>query len=135
MRTSQIRLIYVLSVLQAIISMANSIINRDNMQMTGPKLIKYRKKFPPSIAFLKHFTLRASEVIHRIGILSLIWTVCGGVAFSVVFGFEMFCIFILIVIDTEERNRLDMFQSVIVMTGDLVFDEEIESDELCCHPS
>eukprot|EP01083_Nonionella_stella_P267589 903975_1 len=56
MRTNEkIKIIYVISVCQSILSMTNSIINTDNTQMTSPAFKEYKKKLPPSCKFAQHF--------------------------------------------------------------------------------
>ena len=73
--------ISIASIIQSIISMTNSIIKNDNVYMTLPKYKKYKKRFPPSWSFIKHLLARSSEVIYRIGLLALFWSVC--ILFSV----------------------------------------------------
>eukprot|EP01084_Bolivina_argentea_P251735 422336_1 len=137
MRTSQIEIIYALSVFQSILSMTNSIINNDNTQMTSLTFQRYKKKFPPSIKFCQHFFIRASEVIYRIGLLSLIWTVCGGISFAVIISYELF-VLLLMKIHSDmvgiNLSGLSMFQALIVMPSDLVFQETLTEpfSEICC---
>ena len=55
--------------------MANSMLNSDNTYMNRPKFKKHRKRFPPTLEFLSHATVRLAEIASRIGILwwSCIW--------------------------------------------------------------
>merc|ERR1712129_267603 len=75
--------------------MTNSIINNDNTLMGEEKYKIYKQKFPPSIPFLKHALFRLSEVIYRIGLFALFWTVCGGLPFGVLLAFELLILFFL----------------------------------------
>eukprot|EP01084_Bolivina_argentea_P262720 444407_1 len=68
--------------------MTNSVLNHDGTQMQHEKYKKYKQRLPPSIPFLGHALSRFSEIVYRIGLLSLVWTVCGGFAFSIVLGIE-----------------------------------------------
>ena len=69
-------IISVASIIQSIISMTNSILKNDNVYMTVPKFKKYKKRLPPSWPFIKHLIARLSEVIYRIGLFALFWSVC-----------------------------------------------------------
>eukprot|EP01084_Bolivina_argentea_P030231 56047_1 len=88
-------IISILSIVQSVISMANSILNSDNMYMNATKYKKHLQRLPPTIPFLKHALCRISEVVYRIGLLSLLWVVCGGTVFGIVAGFELLLILIL----------------------------------------
>eukprot|EP01084_Bolivina_argentea_P063420 115798_1 len=70
--------------------MANAIINHDYTRMQHPKFSKYKKRFPPTLDSVKHSLIRLAEVTYRIGLLSLVWTVCGGSIFSIVMLYELF---------------------------------------------
>eukprot|EP01083_Nonionella_stella_P062840 163368_1 len=138
MRTNEkIKIIYVISVCQSILSMTNSIINTDNTQMTSPAFKEYKKKLPPSCKFAQHFCIRASEVIYRIGLLSLIWNACGGVPFAVIIGYEC-CVLFLMKVHSDSvggsMTGLQIFQALIVMPSDLVFNEGLVEpfNEICC---
>eukprot|EP01084_Bolivina_argentea_P132880 234491_1 len=48
---------------------------------------------PPSWRCIQHSLCRVAEVTYRIGLLSLFWTVCGGLLFSIMMGVEI-CIVI-----------------------------------------
>eukprot|EP01083_Nonionella_stella_P263811 895714_1 len=52
--TSNIRPIFILSIIQSVISMTNSIINNDYTQMQDDKWKRYKKRFPPTFEFFKH---------------------------------------------------------------------------------
>eukprot|EP01084_Bolivina_argentea_P132876 234483_1 len=82
-------IISILSILQSIISMTNSVLKNDNVYMAAPKWKKYKERLPPSLPFLKHALCRLSEVVHRIGLLALFWSVCGGIAFAVLICIEL----------------------------------------------
>eukprot|EP01083_Nonionella_stella_P301332 1033156_1 len=84
--------IFIVSIVQSIISMANSILNNDYTRMKEDKWAKYKQRLPPTFEFFKHAICRLSEIIYRIGLLALFWTVCGGMAFTVLIGIELFLI-------------------------------------------
>ena len=67
--------ISIASILQSMISMTNSILKNDNVYVTLPKYEKYKKRFPPTWSFIKHLLARLSEVVYRIGLLALFWSV------------------------------------------------------------
>ena len=79
-RTGIIKPIFILSVMQSLLSLTNSMINSDNSYMTDNKKWKnYKKRFPiPHYNFLRHFLFRFAEISARIGLLALFWTVVGG---------------------------------------------------------
>eukprot|EP01083_Nonionella_stella_P083969 232281_1 len=83
------QIIFIVSIVQSIISMTNSILNNDYTMMKEDKWDKYKKRFPPSFEFVKHATCRISEIIYRIGLLALFWTVCEGMAFAILIGVEL----------------------------------------------
>eukprot|EP01084_Bolivina_argentea_P243937 408789_1 len=135
--------ISLLSIFQSIVSMTNSIVKNDNIYMNTPKWKKHKQRLPPTIKFLKHAFCRLSEVLYRIALLSLFWTVCGGKAFSVILGTELFCVFALTVL--EKRLRLmrqesvtslsveDMFlrvQMLVVLPSEMVFAAPVTIDEI-----
>ena len=86
--------IVIISILQSIISMTNSMLNADSSYMVRDKFSKYKKKFPPSIEFISHLLLRLSEITYRIMLAAIFWTVVGGLPFGIVFGFE--CLLVVI---------------------------------------
>ena len=91
-------IVFFLSISQSIISMTNSILKEDNIRgMQGQKWKKYKKRLPPTKKFFKHFLSRLSQVISRIFVLSLFWTVVGGMGFGILMIFELFfalCVFL-----------------------------------------
>eukprot|EP01083_Nonionella_stella_P270703 916819_1 len=93
MRVSQVgtdQIIFYMSIVQSIVSMANSILKNDYTRvMQDDKWTNYKQGCPPTFAFLKHALCRVSEVIYRIGLLALLWTVCEGMAFAVLIGVEL----------------------------------------------
>eukprot|EP01084_Bolivina_argentea_P205747 351427_1 len=113
--------ISVLSIFQSIVSMTNSILKNDNTLMGQLKWKSYKQRLPPTIGFLKHAFCRLSEVIYRIGLLALFWTVCGGAAFGVLLGFEAL---LLLGYSMVQENKKDssVFWS---------FWKEISVDEWC----
>eukprot|EP01083_Nonionella_stella_P114991 340466_1 len=88
-RISSIEWIFMLSIFQSIVSMTNSILNNDHTQMQDAKWDKYKKRLPPTIHCLKHSVFRLCEVLHRIGLLALLWTVCGGEVYVVFLAIEL----------------------------------------------
>ena len=90
MRTESFEAIFIISIIQSIISMSNSMLNEDNAYMTHPQWKSYKKRFPiPHFNFLKHWLFRALEITSRIFIFALFWTVVGGLSFSILLGFEV----------------------------------------------
>ena len=62
MRTSQIEPIFVLSIVQSIISMTNSNINQDFTRMQEEKWKENKQRLPTSPKFMKHAVCRLSEI-------------------------------------------------------------------------
>eukprot|EP01083_Nonionella_stella_P090536 252901_1 len=81
--------IFIVSIIQSIVSMTNSILNNDHTMMKEDKWKEYKQRLPPSFKFLKHAICRISEIVYRIGLLALFWTVCEGRAFAVLLGIEL----------------------------------------------
>eukprot|EP01083_Nonionella_stella_P176538 617932_1 len=81
--------IAIASIVQSVISMTNSILKNDNVYMNLPKWKRHKQRLPPTMPFLKHMLSRLSEIICRIGLFCLFWTVCGGKAFSVLLSLEI----------------------------------------------
>eukprot|EP01083_Nonionella_stella_P074232 201298_1 len=105
-----IRPIFIISIIQSIISMTNSILNNDYTQMQEDKWKRHKQRLPPTWECFKHALSRLSEVIYRIGLLSLFWTVCGGELFS-----------IMMVIDLVQIiGRSLLFPSSIDELGDMI---------------
>eukprot|EP01084_Bolivina_argentea_P151128 263820_1 len=92
MRTSNLQIIFVISICQSIISMTNSILNNDYTQMQDEKFKAYKQRLPPTSECFKHALSRLCEVTYRIGLLALFWTVCGGFAFCILLGIEFLII-------------------------------------------
>eukprot|EP01083_Nonionella_stella_P083067 229502_1 len=88
-------IIFIISIVQSMVSMSNSILNNDYTRMQDEfdgEWAKYKQRLPPSFEFFKHAICRLSEIIHRIGLLALFWTVCEGRAFAVLLVVELFFI-------------------------------------------
>merc|ERR1712048_1365639 len=105
--SKELLIISCLSIFQSILSMTNSIIKNDNLYMDVPKFKKHKKRLPPTWEFTKHAICRLSEVFYRIALLSLIWTVCGGTPFSILFGVEVFFILSLIWYELRDTASFD----------------------------
>eukprot|EP01083_Nonionella_stella_P143024 443630_1 len=69
--------IFIVSIIQSVISMTNSILNNDYTQMQKDKWKRHKQRLPPTWECFKHALSRLSEVAYRIGLLSLFWCVCG----------------------------------------------------------
>eukprot|EP01083_Nonionella_stella_P005895 17018_1 len=91
MRTSQFEPIFFISILQSIASMTNSMLNNDYTLMVDDKWKNYKKRcLPgPTIEFCRHALSRFAEIVYRIGLLSLIWVVCGGETFVAIMAIEV----------------------------------------------
>eukprot|EP01083_Nonionella_stella_P147989 467791_1 len=59
------QIIFIISIVQSVISMTNSILNNDYTMMKDDKWAKYKQRLPPSFEFFKHAICRLSEIIHR----------------------------------------------------------------------
>ena len=74
-----------------------------------------------------HAICRLSEVIYRISLLSLFWTVCGGEAFAVLMAVEFLtlCFFVCGYDLTHDGLTMDdaylRFQQLIIMPSELVY--------------
>lgn len=114
-------LIYIFSIFQSLISITNSTINADNMYMSNIRYKEYKKRFPPTFSFLKHFLFRACEASYRILLFSIFWTVVGGEWFMLM----LCCEFLFpIVYSTVERDITVFFLSLntlVLMPPELVF--------------
>eukprot|EP01084_Bolivina_argentea_P310382 537086_1 len=124
-------IISTLSIIQSIISMTNSILNNDNIYMNVPKWKKHKQRLPPTVQFFKQALSRLSEVISRIGLFALFWTVCEGTAFGVLLAVELSFIFGLTVMEFYVK-RLDQItinelflriQALIVLPSELIYEE------------
>ena len=128
-----------LSIFQCIVSMANSVIKNDNGQMTLPKWKRHKRRCPPTVEFGKHALSRVSEVVYRIGLLSLIWTVCEGLAFSIVIGCEFVILVAIVVFEMntffDESRSIQSIedymlrvQTLIILPSELVYGFEMSKD-------
>ena len=73
MRVGKYGIVFILSIVQSILSMTNSVLKDDNARgMQGTIWKKYRKRLPPSIKFFQHSICRLSQVLSRITILSIL---------------------------------------------------------------
>eukprot|EP01083_Nonionella_stella_P090534 252894_1 len=122
--------ISIISIIQSIISMTNSILKNDNIQMNLPKWKKHKQRLPPTIPFLKHAVSRLSEVMYRIGLLALFWTVCEGLAFGILMCVELVVLIALSVwYSYEDGNRVNVdelclrMQALIVLPSEFVYAE------------
>eukprot|EP01083_Nonionella_stella_P083970 232282_1 len=142
-------IIFIVSIVQSIVSMTNSILNNDFTMMKEDKWDKYKQRFPPSIEFFKHAICRISEIIYRIGLLALFWTVCEGRAFAWLLGVELvlICVRMVMLIERgkviiDADTILLAISSVIVIPSEEVYGiltfqwhmalgSSVESDEHC----
>ena len=98
-------IVIMISALQSILSMTNSMLSSDNAYMARPKFKKYRKRLPPSSQFLKHGLVRLSEISYRVGLFSIFWTVVGGQWFCILLSYELLFPIIL--------NLMTLFYSTV----------------------
>eukprot|EP01084_Bolivina_argentea_P157924 275165_1 len=142
-RTSDVKAIFVLSILQSIVSMTNSILNEDYTRMLQTKWKMHKKRFPPTCQFIQHAISRLSEVAYRIGLLALIWTVCEGVAFSFMLAIELIfiCLRILFLMKKYDLQLttdvvLLNFNTLVVVPSEDVYNHKdagkICTDYCCC---
>eukprot|EP01083_Nonionella_stella_P126419 382626_1 len=119
------QIIFIVSIVQSIISMTNSILNNDYTMMKEDKWAKYKKRLPPSFEFFKHAICRTSEIIYRIGLLALFWTVCGGEAFAVLLGVELFLISLkTVVLIWSEAVQFDADTILLAISSFIVIPSE-----------
>ena len=106
MRRGKASYIFVISIVQSIISMTNAILKDDNSRgMQGSIWKSYKKRLPPTKEFFQHAISRLAQVVTRIGIFSLLWVVCGGGVFSLILGFEMLSVLVQFMMQgTDELN-------------------------------
>eukprot|EP01084_Bolivina_argentea_P292018 501941_1 len=143
LRTSSIKTIFVLSIIQSMISMTNSVLNQDYTRMQEEKWKKYKQKLPPTIQFFKHAMFRFSEVAYRVGLLSLLWTVCGGFIFSIIAFIELLIItsrtialFLDGIIPFNADSMVLAFNSLIIIPSEEMY-VNFETDDgrtllFCC---
>eukprot|EP01083_Nonionella_stella_P123037 370511_1 len=127
--------IFVISIIQSMISMTNSILNNDYTRMQEDKWKKFKQRFPPTIHFLRHALCRLCEVTYRIGLLALFWTVCGGMPFSIMMGIDLLftCFRLLLLIKAGDNEHhfdgdtiLSNINSLIVIPSEDVYNDKNE---------
>ena len=130
-------IITIASIFQSIVSMTNAVLNTDNAQMTIPKWKRYTQTFPPTKEFLKDFLCRLCEILYRIGLLSLIWTVCEGMTFAIVISIELFIIVFLSVLYIyigEDDWKIDNFflrlETIIILPSELFYEVDDNAQHL-----
>ena len=107
--------IFIISILQSIISMTNSMLNADNAYMQRDVFKADKRRLPPSLGFIKHSLLRLCEITHRIFLLALFWTVVGGAGFCVVFAFECILAFAWIYMNQFDVDTLFLTLNQVCM--------------------
>ena len=123
--------IVIISILQSIYSITNSLVNNDLSQMKSRKYKKNRKRFPPSKEFLKHFISRMSQVISRIGILALSWIILGGYLFgAIILSLEFVCVFVVICESLRKQEVtlmviLEFVSLAIALPLDTMFNDQM----------
>ena len=128
LRTSDLNTIFIISIIQSMLSIANSMINEDNAFMKDPKWKSYKKRFPiPTIQFLRHFSFRMCEICCRIGMLALFWCYVGGLWFGVMLGFELGFVLLYNIykLYTASASFTDAFLSlkvIIVLPPEWIFE-------------
>eukprot|EP01083_Nonionella_stella_P076748 209286_1 len=133
--------ISILSIIQSTVSMANSILKNDNIFMNASKFKKHRQRLPPTIPFVKHAICRLSEIVSRIGLLSLIWVACGGMAFGILAGSELVLVYLgtlfVAVFEKDQRDNLLSWntaflnaQFLILLPSELIFDQKWSWDDI-----
>eukprot|EP01083_Nonionella_stella_P178769 632554_1 len=135
--------IFIISIVQSVISMTNSILNNDYARMQEDRFKKYKQRFPPTFACFKHALSRLSEVIYRIGLLSLVWTVCGGIPFAIMLSIDFILIIgrmLIMMLDENEYRNIDtiflQINSLIVIPSEDMYSWENDwhywAGEKCC---
>lgn len=136
MRTGTFSLVIGLSIIQSLASMTNSMLREDNSRgMQGTKWKKWKKRLPPTRQFLKHAVCRASQVVSRVATLSLLWTVVGGLGFSLVASFEVLCLigasYIVASRDSNTsfgiENIFLMLNGIVILPPELIFSDPFTS--------
>lgn len=112
--------IFVISIIQSVISMTNSILNNDYTQMQDDKWKKYKQRLPPTFEFFKHAICRLSEVIYRIGLFSLFWTVCGGLPFAIMLSVDLLMIICLLIISLTNYPELRTADSILLSLNSFI---------------
>ena len=113
---------FVVTIIQSIISMSNAILRNDHAEMTLPKWKAHKRRFPPTKECFKHSIWRFSEILYRIGLLSLVWTVC--------------CFLFSLVIENGFDILLRL-HTMILLPSELIYKYEISKDDTfnasnCC---
>ena len=139
--------ISIISIILSIMSINNAILCNENGEMTIPKWKMYKMRCPPSCEFLHHSLWRLSEIIYRIGLLSLIWTVCDGYIFLSIIGYELILLTIMTILEiTGSIHNYSIFdillrlQTLIILPSSLIYQYEVSDDPnfkgtmtyLCC---
>ena len=130
MRTTKWGTIFIISIIQSVISMTNSVLKDDNSRgMHGSKWKKHKKRFPPTFEFFKHAISRLSQIISRICILSLFWTVVGGLTFLIIIVIEFVIAVTLAILnsfdDGFDLNGLFLFlTSIIIIPPEIIYGSE-----------
>ena len=118
-------IIFILSIIQSIISMTNSILNNDYTRMQDGKWKRYKQRLPPTFEFFKHALCRLCEVIYRIGLLALFWTICGGLPFGIMLAWDL--VLRMLCLNFDERARwsgdtlLLSISTLIVIPSEVVY--------------
>eukprot|EP01084_Bolivina_argentea_P009760 18214_1 len=97
--------------------MTNSVLNNDSTQMQDDKWKKYKQRLPPTFGFIKHAISRLSEVVYRIGLLALFWTVCGGWSFGIMLAIDLVFIFVSVRFRDDFEFNAD---SVLLVVNSLI---------------
>ena len=138
-------IIVIISIIQSIISMTNSMINNDSTYMKSDKFALYRKRFPkPSVEYILHALLRGSEISYRIFLFSLFWTVVSGFGFIILFLYELLLpLFFIIAKISKKTLSIDSvfltLNQLVVLPPEWIFliDDSFNNDILsvilyCC---
>ena len=129
MRTGTWEAIFIISIIQSVISMTNSVLKDDNSRgMYGNKWKKHKERFPPTLKFFQHAFSRLSQVISRICTLSLFWTVVGGLPFSIVIATEVIIAIISAIFNSkivEPNKRFDLNDSFLFLTSIIIIPPEM----------
>ena len=82
------QILFIVSILQSLFSMTSAILNEDDLELLKTEFKKYKQRFPPTLSFIKRLLFRYCEITYRIGIFTLFWAVCGGMAVIILLIFE-----------------------------------------------
>eukprot|EP01084_Bolivina_argentea_P210968 358948_1 len=139
MRISTIQPLFVLSIAQSIISMTNSVLNHDYIQMQQDEFKPYKQRLPPTAKFFSHAVCRFSEITYRTGLLALIWTVCEGEIFTIICCTEVLIIIVrtlvlvnMRIVDLNANTILLAINSFVVIPSENVYGSpSYEVEDLC----